>query len=41
MRRTGKDMSKAEIWNVIILLTQAAILIGQLLLSRKINNQTI
>ncbi len=34
-------MSKAEIWNVIILLTQAAILIGQLLLSRKINNQTI
>lgn len=41
IRRTGKDMSKAEIWNVIILLTQAAILIGQLLLSRKINQQTI
>lgn len=34
-------MSKAEIWNVIILLTQAAILVGQLLLSRKINQQTI
>ena len=41
MRRTGKDMSKAEIWNVIILLTQATILIGQLLLSRKINRQNI
>lgn len=34
-------MSKAEIWNVIILLTQALILIGQLILSRKINQQTI
>ena len=34
-------MSKAEIWNVIILFTQAAILIGQLILSRKINQQTI
>lgn len=34
-------MSKAEIWNVIILLTQAAILIGQLLLSRKINRQNM
>ena len=34
-------MSKAEIWNVIILLTQATILIGQLLLSRKINRQNI
>ena len=34
-------MSKAEIWNVIILFTQAAILIGQLILSRKINRQTI
>ena len=34
-------MSKAEIWNVIILFTQAAILIGQLILSLKINQQTI
>ncbi|MDE6253988.1 MAG: hypothetical protein K2M78_15370 [Lachnospiraceae bacterium] len=34
-------MKPAEIWNVIILFTQAAILIGQLLLSRKINQQTI
>ena len=34
-------MKPAEIWNVIILLTQAAILIGQLVLSRKINQQTI
>lgn len=34
-------MEPSEIWNVVILLTQALILIGQLILSRKINNQAI
>lgn len=34
-------MSKAEIWNVAILLTQATILIVQLLLTWKINQQAI
>lgn len=34
-------MEPVEIWNVIILLVQATILIGQLLLSKQINKQTI
>ena len=34
-------MESAEIWNIVILLTQAFILVGQLWLSRNINRQTI
>lgn len=34
-------LEPVEIWNVIILLVQATILIGQLLLSKQINKQTI
>lgn len=34
-------METNEIWNICILIVQAFILIGQLQLSRKINNQTI
>lgn len=37
----GMLLEPAETWNVIILLVQAAILIGQLLLSRQIHRQTI
>lgn len=33
-------MEPAETWNVVILLVQVVILIGQLLLSRQINKQT-
>ena len=35
------NMKMNEIWNVVILLIQALILIGQLKLSKKINNQVM
>lgn len=36
-----KNMKTVEVWNVVILLVQAFILIGQLKLSKKINNQVL
>lgn len=35
------NMETTEIWNIVILLIQALILIGQLKLSKKINNQAM
>lgn len=37
----GITLTTSEIWNVVILLVQAAILIGQLWLSKQINQQTL